>query len=62
MEAVKLLDVKDLMRLMKIGRDKAYDLMRSEGFPSFRIGNSYRVSEEAYNRWAFENQYRDYAL
>lgn len=62
MEAVKLLDVKDLMQLMKIGRDKAYDLMRSDGFPSFRIGKSYRVSEEAYNRWASENQYREFAV
>lgn len=62
MEAVRLLDVKDLMQLMKIGRDKAYNLMRSKSFPSIRIGKSYRVSEDAYNRWASENQYCEFTL
>ena len=34
-----LLTVKDLQKLLNIGRDKAYSLMHSKSFPSMRLGS-----------------------
>lgn len=36
-EAKRTLDVNGLMNYLGIGRNRAYELMRSEGFPSVRI-------------------------
>ena len=46
-----LLKVKDLQDQLGLGRDTAYALMRSKGFPSIQIGNRYYISEEALTRW-----------
>jgi hypothetical protein len=40
-----ILDVEDLKKIMRLGRDSAYKLMRAEDFPSLRIGNQYRVTK-----------------
>ena len=53
---MKYLNVKDLQKIMPIGRDKAYALMRSSVFPSVKIGGQYLVSEVALEEW--EKQYR----
>ena len=42
---------KDIMKIMQIGRNAAYNLMKSPCFPSIKIGGTYRVSEEAFNKW-----------
>jgi len=36
---------------MQIGHKQAEALMRAEGFPSIRIGRSYRVEEDALSEW-----------
>lgn len=57
------LTVKDLMRELSIGRDKAYALMRSKAFPAMKIGKSgYRVSEEAFKRWQNMYEYKTFEL
>ena len=38
----------DLQQILQIGHKQAKALMRAEGFPSIRIGRSYRVEEEAF--------------
>lgn len=42
-----VLRVEDLMPLLSIGRNTAYELVRSGQIRSIRIGRSYRVSREA---------------
>lgn len=57
-----MLDVKMLSRELSIGRDRAYCLMRNKAFPSIKIGNTYRVSEDALERWKRQYEGREFIL
>lgn len=46
-----VLNVKELQDALGIGRDTAYDLMRSKAFPSIRIGGRYVVEKDALQAW-----------
>jgi excisionase family DNA binding protein len=46
-----MLDVKDVMVITGIGRDKAYELLRSGEFQVKRIGNRYLVHKEILEKW-----------
>lgn len=41
----------DLKDILKISEKQAIGLMRMEGFPSFKIGREYRVTEEKLVEW-----------
>lgn len=45
------LTVKDVQRLLRISEVTAYNLMHADGFPSMRIGRSYRISREEFLHW-----------
>lgn len=62
MEQVKMLDVKDVQRILKIGRNSAYNLMQSKKFPSMQIGRKWLISEEALNKWIKENEHSSVML
>lgn len=51
MDDVKILRVNDLMQRMGIGRDRAYAIMKSKGFPAMKIGVTYFVTETNFYRW-----------
>ena len=55
--AVSVLKAKDLQERLGIGRDRAYALMRSAGFPSTRIGRTYFVTSDNFEKWL--NDYKD---
>lgn len=57
-----LLTVKELKELLKVGRDTAYALMHSSGFPSIKIGGRYYVSKEALDKWLEQYAYKSYEL
>lgn len=57
-----MLTVKDLQVMFKIGRDKAYALMRSKGFPSIKIGGRYYVTQKALDEWLEKYAYKSYIL
>ena len=46
-----LYDVDDIQRIFGIGRTKAYQLMDSSGFPSFRLNRKVLVSREKLEEW-----------
>ena len=48
---MNILTTEDLQEILKITERRAKALMRSEGFPSIRIGRDYRVEEEALKEW-----------
>ena len=48
---MKFYTAEDLQQIMQIGHKQAEALMRVEGFPSIRIGRSYRVEEDALSEW-----------
>lgn len=66
MEAVysnlNVLTVKDLSKRLRIGRDKAYLLIKNPSFPATRIGSRYIVTEQALSEWLKKNQYKHLVL
>lgn len=61
-EEIRILTVKDLGHILKIGRDKAYALIRSNGFPSTCIGNRYFVTERALKEWLHQYEHKTYVV
>ena len=55
---IKVLTAKDLAEKLRIGRDKAYLLIKSPSFPAIRIGSRYIVTEQALGEWLASNQYK----
>lgn len=43
--------VKDLQKLLGIGRDKAYALMKSAAFPSTKMDGRYYITKTAFKEW-----------
>lgn len=41
----------ELQEVLQVSKRQAKALMRTSGFPSIRIGRSYRVEEEAFLDW-----------
>ena len=48
---MNILTTDDVKTLLKISDKKAKALMRTEGFPSIRIGQEYRVEEDDFYNW-----------
>lgn len=59
---MRLLTVKDIQLILKIGRDRAYALFHSSGFPSLKIGKRYYVSEKALEKWLEKYEGREFKL
>ena len=57
-----MLTVKDIQKKLKIGRDRAYALMRSTAFPSIKIGARYYVTEEALDDLLRRYAYKTFEL
>ena len=55
---LKLLRPKDLQEKLGIGKERAYALMRTGGFPSIRLGCSYVVTEAALEDWLKQSEGR----
>ncbi len=43
--------VEDIQRMMGISRASAYDLTRSKGFPSIRVGARIIIPADLFQRW-----------
>ncbi|WP_295762573.1 helix-turn-helix domain-containing protein [uncultured Oscillibacter sp.] len=41
----------DVARVMCISRNKAYEVVHSRDFPSFKVGKQYRVSRDKFLSW-----------
>ncbi|MCR5104988.1 MAG: helix-turn-helix domain-containing protein [Eubacterium sp.] len=61
-EDIKIFTAKELASVLRIGRDKAYALIRSNSFPSICIGNRYIVTEKALNEWLSQYENKRFVL
>lgn len=59
---INMLDTKDLQKILKIGRSSAYNLMKSDCFPSIKIGRKYLISEETLKEWLKDNEFSEIIL
>ena len=61
-EPCNIYRVSHLMGILGIGRDKAYALMRSDAFPSIKLGGNYIVSKDKFEDWLNNNSFKKYKL
>ncbi len=47
----KVLTVKEVAEILRLGKNQTYELMKSNVFPSYRIGNKLFVTEADLNNW-----------
>ena len=57
-----LLTVNELKTKLNIGRDTAYALMHSTGFPAIKIGGRYFVLDEEVDKWLERYKYKSFKL
>ncbi len=58
----KVLTVKEVAEILRLGKNQAYALMNSKVFPSFRIGNKLLIAEDALNNWIAKAQGKNISL
>ena len=46
-----MLTVKDVQKILKIGRNRAYDIFKRSDFPAILIGRKYVVEQNAFYFW-----------
>ncbi len=57
-----LLNTEELRNRLGVSREVAYRLMRSDCFPSMRLGTRYYVDEERLTEWLRKSAYKDIAI
>ncbi len=58
----KLLTAKDIQDIFSMGKNQAYALMHSAGFPSITVGNRLYVEESHLKKWIDTYSGRRYVL
>lgn len=51
----KTYTVQEIMKMLGIGKNAAYQLVKEKKFKSIRIGSSIRISKESFDRWLNNN-------
>jgi hypothetical protein len=47
----RLLTYKDLQTILHVGKSRAYELLKSDCFPTIKINNRYYVSQKHLEKW-----------
>ena len=59
---IRMLRVSDIQQYVGLGRERAYALMRSAGVPSTRIGRTYFVTADNFEKWLNDYKYKTFIL
>lgn len=51
----KTYTVQEIMKILGIGKNAAYQLVRENKFKSVRIGSSIRISKQSFDQWLNDN-------
>jgi excisionase family DNA binding protein len=54
--------VTDIRDILTIGTNKAYNLIKSDGFPSIKIGRKYLVPKDEFEKWVKTYLYHEFLL
>jgi len=55
-ETEKVLTVKDIQAIFGCGKNQAYEIVHSNGFPRIKIGRRYYIYQKAFTEWLEKNQ------
>ena len=56
MDEIEFYTVKDLQRILHIGKSKAYDLCKLKGFPVIKIGSKTLIYKKEFQQWLREHE------
>ncbi len=62
MKEHRMYQTEDVRKIMKIGRDKAYALLKSKDFPSIKIGRNYYILEDDFLQWINDYKGGEYKI
>ena len=48
---MRVYTVKEVSQILHLGKNQTYNLMKSKGFPSYRINRQYYVTDESLDKW-----------
>ena len=51
MEKIQMISVKEISEVLGIGLNQAYDLVKRDDFPSFKVGQKYLVPANKFMDW-----------
>jgi predicted DNA-binding transcriptional regulator AlpA len=61
-EEDRLLTYKDIQYIFGVGKNRAYELLNSSGFPTLKIGNRMYVSKKALDEWIATYTFKTYLI
>lgn len=50
-QEIKTFTVDNVMQILKIGRNRAYDIFKRKDFPAILIGRKYVIEQNAFYNW-----------
>lgn len=56
---VEMLTVKDIQQHLCLSKNIVYQLIQMDSFPKIKIGNSYRIPKDKYEKWIEQNIRRE---
>lgn len=61
-EKLEVFTAKEVSKFLKLGINQTYKLMKSEGFPSYHIGNKVFVTKEALEKWLRKAENKEFKI
>ena len=59
---LEIYTTKEMMNILKFGKTKMNELLRSGEFPAVKIGGQYRITKEALEQWMKQNEGKEIYL
>lgn len=59
---MEIYTTKEMMQILKFGKTKMNELLKSGEFPAVKIGGQYRITKEALEKWMLDNQGKEIYL
>lgn len=51
--------IAEIQKLLKIGKNQAYNLCKRDDFPAVRVGLVWRVPKREFEKWVAKQSYRE---
>lgn len=59
---MEIYTTKEMMEILKFGKTKMNELLRSGEFPAVKIGGQYRITKTALEQWMKQNEGKEIYL
>lgn len=57
---IEIYNIKDVQRILKIGRNNVYKLLKVPTFPVIKIGNKYIIPRAEFEQWVHKSIHKKY--